>query len=118
MKQVEQPQLIWGNTVPSAQLQCSSQRKASMTDQPLGRLERVDLRDIWVSEATSFTPWLARPENLVVLGEALNIDLELEAQERAVGSFRADILCAKISTPTAGWSSFDNIKRNIREKIS
>ena len=69
-----------------------------MTDQPLGRLERVDLRDIWVSEATSFTPWLARPENLAVLGEALNIDLELEAQERAVGPFRADILCKDIGT--------------------
>jgi hypothetical protein len=64
-----------------------------MTDQPLGRLERVDLRDIWISEATSFTPWLARAENLAVLGEALSIDLELEAQERAVGPFRADLLC-------------------------
>ena len=69
-----------------------------MTDQPLGRLERVELRDIWVSEATSFTPWLARPENLAVLGEALNIDLELEAQERAVGPFRADMLCKDIGT--------------------
>jgi hypothetical protein len=57
-----------------------------MTDQPLGRLERVDLRDIWISEATSFTPWLARPENMAVLGEALNIDLELEASPRASAS--------------------------------
>ena len=40
----------------------------------------------------------ARPENLAVLGEALNIDLELEAQERAVGPFRADILCKDIDT--------------------
>jgi Domain of unknown function (DUF4268) len=71
---------------------------ASMTEQLLGRLERVDLRDIWVSEAASFTPWLARPENLAVLGEALNIDLELEAQERAVGPFRADILCKDVGT--------------------
>jgi hypothetical protein len=70
----------------------------SMTDQPLGRLERVDLRDIWVSEATSFTPWLARPENMAVLAETLNIDLELEAQERAVGPFRADLLCKDVST--------------------
>jgi hypothetical protein len=69
-----------------------------MTDQPLGRLERVDLRDIWVSEATSFTPWLARPENMAVLAETLNIDLELEAQERAVGPFRADLLCKDVST--------------------
>jgi hypothetical protein len=69
-----------------------------MTDQPLGRLERVDLRDIWVSEATSFTPWLARPENMAVLAETLDMDLEVEALERAVGSFRADILCKDLGT--------------------
>ena len=43
-----------------------------------------------------FTPWLARSENLEVLGETLGIDLELEAQEKAVGPFRADILCKDI----------------------
>ena len=69
-----------------------------MVDTQLGRLERVELRDIWVSEATEFTPWLARPKNLAVLGEALGISLELEAQERAVGPFRADILCKDIET--------------------
>ncbi len=69
-----------------------------MNDTPLGRLTRVDLRDIWTSEATDFTPWLARPENLSVLGETLGIELELEAQEKAVGPFRADILCKDIGT--------------------
>lgn len=69
-----------------------------MTEQLLGRLERVDLRNVWVSEATSFTPWLARPENMAVLAEALGIDLEVEAQEKAVGPFRADILCKDIGT--------------------
>jgi hypothetical protein len=53
-----------------------------MIDQPLGRLKSVDLRDIWISEAAEFTPWLARPENLEVLGETLGIGLELEAQEK------------------------------------
>lgn len=67
-------------------------------NQALGRLERVELREIWVSEATSFTPWLARPENLTVLAETLGIDLELEAQEKAVGPFRADLLCKDIGT--------------------
>lgn len=67
-----------------------------MTGQDLGRLERVGLRDIWTTEATDFTPWLACPENLSVLAETLGIDLELEAQERAVGPFRADILCKEI----------------------
>ena len=51
----------------------------------LGRLTRVDLRNIWTSESSDFTPWLAREENLAVLGDALGIDLELEAQEKAVG---------------------------------
>jgi hypothetical protein len=69
-----------------------------MTDQSLGRLERVELRDIWASEATSFTRWLARPANIAVLGEALNIDLELEAQGRSVGPFRADLLCNDVGT--------------------
>jgi len=62
----------------------------------LGRLQRHDLRNVWVSEATDFTPWLAQPENLAMLGEALGLSLELEAQERAVGPFRADILCRDI----------------------
>jgi Domain of unknown function (DUF4268) len=69
-----------------------------MTEQQLGRLERVELRDIWISEATSFTPWLARRENIAILSETLNIALELEAQERAVGPFRADLLCKDIDT--------------------
>jgi hypothetical protein len=41
---------------------------------------------------------LARPENLSVLAETLGIELELEAQERAVGPFRADILCKEIGS--------------------
>lgn len=69
-----------------------------MTSKTLGRLERVELRDIWMSESSDFTPWLARAENLEILGETLGIDLELEAQERPVGPFRADILCKDIGT--------------------
>ena len=66
-----------------------------MTSDTLGRLSRVDLRDIWKSEASDFTPWLAREKNLAVLAETLGLgsDLELEAEEKAVGPFRADILC-------------------------
>ena len=59
----------------------------------LGRLERIDLREIWRTEAYDFTPWLAQSENIEILGDALGLDLEVEAQERNVGPFRADILC-------------------------
>ncbi len=64
----------------------------------LGKLIKIELRDIWISESSDFTPWLAREENLLILGETLGLELELEAQERAVGPFRADILCKDIST--------------------
>jgi hypothetical protein len=69
-----------------------------MTGYPIGRLTRVELREIWIREATDFTLWLAREENLAVLAETLGIDLELEAQEKAVGPFRADILCKDIDS--------------------
>ena len=64
------------------------------------------MHDIWTSEAADFTPWLAREENLVVLAETLGIDLELEAQEKAIRPFRADILCK--DTATGSWVLVEN----------
>ena len=37
----------------------------------LARLEKVDLRDQWKDEAKDFTPWLAEPENIEILSEAI-----------------------------------------------
>jgi Domain of unknown function (DUF4268) len=62
----------------------------------LARLERVCLRAVSPREDTRFTPWLARPENLELLGSAVGLDLELEGIERSMGAFRADILCRKV----------------------
>jgi len=73
----------------------------------LGRLERVELRTVWIREDTDFTRWLAQPENLEVLGETLGIDLELEAQEKDVGPFRADILC-KNTAEEDSWVVIEN----------
>jgi len=65
---------------------------------PLGSLETVNLRVVFPSEATDFTPWLAQEENLAKLGETLDIELELESHEKNVGPFRADILCKDINS--------------------
>ena len=59
----------------------------------LGKLKEVKLREVWKNEAEDFTPWLAQEENLKLLGETVGMYLELEAQEKEVGPFRADILC-------------------------
>lgn len=64
-----------------------------MNSKSLGRLENVDVRQIWNHEAHDFTPWLAREENLAQLGDAIGIEMELEGTERDVGPFNADILC-------------------------
>jgi len=77
-----------------------------MVENKLGRLERVGLRDAWSNEAGGFTPWLAEPENLRLLGETIGIDLELQAREREVGPFRADILCK--DTATGDWVLIEN----------
>lgn len=58
----------------------------------LGRLEKIDVRSEWADEARDFTPWLAE-ENLDLLEDTIGIDLELEATEKPVGPFNADILC-------------------------
>jgi hypothetical protein len=72
----------------------------------LGRLERVELRAIWADEARGLTPWLATEENLKLLGDTIDIELELEAQERDVGPFRADILCK--DTRDDSWVLIEN----------
>ncbi|HVB20562.1 MAG TPA: DUF4268 domain-containing protein [Ktedonobacteraceae bacterium] len=72
----------------------------------LGRLEKVDLRSAWSSESSDFTPWLADQENLEILGKAIGLELELEAREKYVGPFRADILCK--DTGSGNWVLVEN----------
>lgn len=59
-------------------------------------MKRMGLREIWVDEAKQFTPWLA--ENIQLLNEATGLQLEVQAQEKSVGIFRADIVANDIMT--------------------
>ena len=59
----------------------------------LARLEPVDLRQVWHSEPEDFTPWLARPDNITLLGKTLGLELDVESTEAGVGPYRADIVC-------------------------
>jgi hypothetical protein len=59
----------------------------------LGRLTRIEVRSIWPHEASDFTPWLALRDNIAMLADALRIgELQVEATEREVGRFSADIV--------------------------
>ena len=64
-----------------------------MTKPALGRLVPVEVRDYWTHEAHEFTPWLAEPDSIKLLGDTLGLQLEVEKTEATVGPFRADILC-------------------------
>lgn len=64
----------------------------------LGRLEPVALRDAWPDEAKNFTPWLADETNLSLLADVLGLQLEVEAVEKPVGPFSADILARESGT--------------------
>ena len=49
---------------------------------------------------------MAQEENHNVLADTIGVDLELEAQEKNVGPFRADILCK--DTGTVDWVLIEN----------
>jgi hypothetical protein len=76
--------------------QCSYHRLAVSEGEELasdlGKLESVPLRSVWSGEATHFTPWLAEPHNLKLLGDAIDFDLETIETEKRIGDFRLDIL--------------------------
>lgn len=59
----------------------------------IGKLKKVELRKLWKGEASDFTPWLAKEENIESLSEIIGIELEVISEEKSVGPFKADILC-------------------------
>jgi len=64
----------------------------------LGKLERLDLREVWVDESQDFTPWLAKEENIKLLGDALGLEFSIEGTEVPVGAYSADILCKEMAS--------------------
>ena len=57
----------------------------------LGKLEKVNLRDIWPNEEYEFSVWLSKEENLKELSNTIGIDIVLEERESAVGKYSVDI---------------------------
>src|ERR1017187_2811115 len=61
-----------------------------MNGTPIGKLERVPLRQVWEHEAYDFTQWLQ--ENIDVLNTALDLNLVNVDREQAAGPFSIDLV--------------------------
>jgi len=61
-----------------------------MTESPIGKLERVALREVWKHEAMDFTQWLQ--ENIDVLNDALDLNLVNVDREQETGDFSIDLV--------------------------
>lgn len=64
----------------------------------IGRIEKVDLREVWPHEAYDFTRWLG--ENLDLLSEELGIDLADADIEQSAGDFSVDVVAKDVSDRT------------------
>ncbi len=58
----------------------------------LGRLEEIDIRQLWSHEQYDFSNWLAREENMELLNEAIGLTLSGVEKEVYVGAYRCDIV--------------------------
>ena len=65
---------------------------------PEDGVEQLDVRTCWEHEALDFTPWLAKQENLDLLGAELGLSLECAQTEVQVGSMYLDILAKERDT--------------------
>lgn len=67
----------------------------------LGRLEEVDIREVWRHEQYDFSAWLAKEENICELSKILGAELSVINTEQFVGNFRCDIFAK------------DDLERNV-----
>ena len=63
-----------------------------------GKLEKVDLHELWHGEATDFTQWLSEEENIIELGDMVGMELQVQEQEQKTGTFQASIVCKDTQT--------------------
>ena len=65
---------------------------------PLGRLQEVDIREIWAHEQYNFSNWLAKEENIELLNQTVGLTLTDIDKEVYVGSYRCDLVAVDETT--------------------
>jgi len=62
-----------------------------MSNDELSKIKKVDPRDYWNKE-NNFTKWLSKEDNLTLLGEEIELNINLLQVEASAGDFSVDIL--------------------------
>lgn len=65
-------------------------QNAHSEEEKIGRLQRIELRDVWSHEAHDFTRWLE--QNIDVLNDVIGFTLSIVERETAAGDFRVDLV--------------------------
>ncbi len=64
----------------------------------LGKLEEVDIRELWKHEQYDFSGWLAKEENMEMLSNKIGLTLTDVNQEVFVGAYRCDLVAKDETT--------------------
>lgn len=64
----------------------------------LGKLEEVDIRELWKHEQYDFSEWLSKDENIEMLGDEIGLTLTDINKEVFVGSYRCDLVAKDETT--------------------
>ena len=66
----------------------------------IGKLEEVDIRELWKHEQYDFSEWLSKKENIENLNDILGLTLVDISKETYVGSYRCDLFARDEATGT------------------
>lgn len=64
----------------------------------IGRLEEVNIRELWSHEQYDFSKWLAKEENIELLNDTVGLTLTDVDKEVYVGSYRCDLVAVDETT--------------------
>ncbi len=66
----------------------------------LGKLEEINVRELWKHEQYDFSAWLSKDENIEELGNLIGLNLSDVNKEVYVGSYRCDLVARDETTGT------------------
>lgn len=66
----------------------------------IGKLQEVDIRNLWKHEQYDFSEWLSKEENIEYLNDILGLTLVDISKETYVGSYRCDLFAKDETTGT------------------